>query len=172
MRATESSDGAFSRPGVKYSQLHHDHAHEQDCHISSRLQEPHQWGGALSQSHPGLCGTPVSLGPDNKSQHERTTSLESIVFASVVNRIGILSHGNSLEDIDAQLSKVEDDGEEKHRSETSIVKFRRQKKRTESGAVVTSRRLSGIEKRTRSLLSVESKSTVFERRPLQFLARR
>ena len=32
-------------------------------------------------------------------------------------------HGDSSEDIDAQLSKVEDDGEEKHRSENSTARF-------------------------------------------------
>ena len=35
----------------------------------------------------------------------------------------LVRHGDSSEDIDAQLSKVEDDGEEKKRSETSIAKF-------------------------------------------------
>ena len=33
----------------------------------------------------------------------------------------MVRHGNSSEDIDAQLSKVEDDGEDKYRSETSIA---------------------------------------------------
>ena len=44
-----------------------------------------------------------------------------------------------------------------HKSETSITKFRHQKRtRIETGAVVTSRRrLGGIEKRKRNLLSVE-----------------
>ena len=49
-------------------------------------------------------------------------------------KIGIVRHGKSSEDIDAQSSKVEDGGEEKHRSETSIAKFRRQ------GAMVKGRR--------------------------------
>ena len=35
----------------------------------------------------------------------------------------IVRHGHSSEDIDAQQSKVENHGEEKHRSETSITKF-------------------------------------------------
>ena len=39
------------------------------------------------------------------------------------NRVGIFRHGNSLEDIDAQLSKIEDDGEQEKRSETSITKL-------------------------------------------------
>ena len=45
----------------EYSHLHtnafHDHDHEHDAHSTSRLQQPQQWNGALSQSHPGLCGT-------------------------------------------------------------------------------------------------------------------
>ena len=39
---------------------------------------------------------------------------------------GIVRHGDSSEDIDAQLSKIEDNGEEEYRSKTSITKFRRQ----------------------------------------------
>ena len=39
------------------------------------------------------------------------------------NRIRIVRHGISSKDIDAQLSAVEDDGEGKHRSETSVTKF-------------------------------------------------
>ena len=43
------------------------------------------------------------------------------------NRIRILWHGNSSEDIKAWSSDVENDGEEKHRSETQILKLWRQK---------------------------------------------
>ena len=39
------------------------------------------------------------------------------------NCIGMVRHGKSSENIDAKLSEIEDDGEEKHRSETSIAKF-------------------------------------------------
>ena len=35
----------------------------------------------------------------------------------------IARHGDSSEDIDAQLTKFEDHGEEEYRSETSIAKF-------------------------------------------------
>ena len=53
-----------------YSQLHtnafHNHDHEHDCHTTSRLQPTRQWVGALPQSHPGLCGTPVSPGKDTR----------------------------------------------------------------------------------------------------------
>ena len=40
----------------------------------------------------------------------------------------LVRHGNSSEDFDAKLSEVEDDCEEKYRSETSITKLRRQKR--------------------------------------------
>ena len=39
------------------------------------------------------------------------------------NCIRIVRHGDSPEDIDAQLSEAEDDGEEKTRSETPIAKL-------------------------------------------------
>ena len=38
-------------------------------------------------------------------------------------RIRVSEQGDSSKDIDAQLSKVEDDGEKEHRSESSISKF-------------------------------------------------
>ena len=38
------------------------------------------------------------------------------------NRIGTVRHGDSSEDVVSQLSKVEDNGEEQYRSETSITK--------------------------------------------------
>ena len=38
------------------------------------------------------------------------------------NRIGIEGHGNSSEDFDAQLAKVENNGEKNKRSETSTAK--------------------------------------------------
>ena len=41
--------------------------------------------------------------------------------------VRIVRHGNSSEDIDARLSKIENDGEETHRSETQLAKLRRQK---------------------------------------------
>ena len=44
----------------------------------------------------------------------------------VQNRIGIVWHGNSSEDIEARLSEIENDGEVKHRSETRIAKLWRQ----------------------------------------------
>ena len=50
----------------KYCQLDmnasHDHDDENDCHTTSRFQPTRQRVGALPQSHPGLCGTPVGPG--------------------------------------------------------------------------------------------------------------
>ena len=53
----------------------HDHEHGHDVDVTSQ-----QWVGALSQSHPGLCGTPVGPGKDTHStlgpvreRHVRTT---------------------------------------------------------------------------------------------------
>ena len=43
--------------------------------------------------------------------------------SDVQNSIRIVRHGNSSKDIDVQLSEVEDDGEQGHKSETSITKF-------------------------------------------------
>ena len=78
------------------------HEHEHDDHITSRLHQPQQWVRALSQSHLGLCGTPVGPGkdthgtlgpvrgkavggPTNASRdttaQDHKTGLESIVFA-------------------------------------------------------------------------------------------
>ena len=42
--------------------------------------------------------------------------------AQTPNRIRTVRHGDSSEDIDAQLSKIEDNGEEEYRSETTITK--------------------------------------------------
>ena len=43
-----------------------------------------------------------------------------------LNTIGIVRHGDSSEDINAPLSKVENHGKKEHRSETSIAKLWRQ----------------------------------------------
>ena len=76
------------------------------------------------------------------------------------------------EDIVAWLSEVENDGEEKHRSETSIAKFWRQKSEIWNRCSgYESRGMKWYWKETRSLLSMESKSAVFERRQVQFPAR-
>ena len=66
--------------------------------------------------------------------------IENTWVWSTQNCIRIVRHGDSSGGIDAQLSEVEDDGEEEHRSETSTTKFRRQKRKIETGAVVACRR--------------------------------
>ena len=43
--------------------------------------------------------------------------------AQLQNRFGFLRHVDSSSDISSQLSKVESNGEEEYRSETSITKF-------------------------------------------------
>ena len=67
MMATESLSSASSRAGASMLSLHmsaeHGHEHERTGQTMSRLQH-NKWVGALSQSHPGLCGTPVGPGKD------------------------------------------------------------------------------------------------------------
>ena len=85
------------------------------------------------------------------------------------NRIGIVRHGDSWEDIGSQLSKVENHGEEEYRSETSITKLWRQAWANwirSSGK--ESKGLNRRSRRKRCLLPVERKRPVFALRPLQF----
>ena len=56
----------------------------------------------------------------------KSVHIEDTWVWSTQNCIGIVRHGDSSEDIDAQLREIEDDGEEKHRSGTSIAKLWRQ----------------------------------------------
>ena len=49
-----------------------------------------------------------------------------ILESATQNRLRIVRHGDSSEDMDAQSSKIEDNGEEECRSETPIAKLRRQ----------------------------------------------
>ena len=57
----------------------------------------------------------------------QTVQLESTWFCTSPNRIRIVQHGDSPEDIDALLSEVEDDGEKKFWSATPFTKLWRQK---------------------------------------------
>ena len=60
--------------------------------------------------------------------------------------IGIVRHGDSSEDSNAQISKIADDGDEKYRSETPITNFDARHGRIETGAVVKNRKgMSGVE---------------------------
>ena len=58
----------------------------------------------------------------------KVLQIENTRDLSIQNCIRIVWHGISSEYIDARLSKIEHDGEEKHKSETSNTKFRRQKR--------------------------------------------
>ena len=59
----------------------------------------------------------------------KCVQIENTWVWSTQNRIGIVWHGISSEDIDARSSNIENDGEEKHRSETQTAKLWRQKMR-------------------------------------------
>ena len=101
----------------------------------------------------------------------KSVQIENTWVRASQNRIGIVRHGESSEYIDAQLSKIEDNGEEEYRSETSVTKLRRQTREnwiSSSGqeSEGTNRRC----RRKRYLLPVERKRPVFERRPVQFPA--
>ena len=48
---------------------------------------------------------------------------ENTRVCATQNCIRIVRHGDSSEDIDAQLSEVEDDGEEEYKSETQTAKL-------------------------------------------------
>ena len=66
--------------------------------------------------------------------------IENTWVWSTQNRIGIVWHGNSSEDIDARLSKIENDGEEKHRSETRCETVTPEMRELKQEPVVTNRR--------------------------------
>ena len=69
--------------------------------------------------------------------------------------------------------KLKNDGEEKVRSKTLIAKFSRQTwENWDMGGGYESQEITWCWKRTRSLLSVESEKTLFERSAMQFPARR
>ena len=89
----------------------------------------------------------------------KSVQIENKWVWSSQDRFRIARHGNSIKDIDAQLSKVEDGGKEKKNQKLRLRNFDARNERIETGPVVKKRkRLSG--------------GTVFERRPMQFPARR
>ena len=57
----------------------------------------------------------------------KAAQIENTWVWSTQNLSGIVWHGNSSEDTDARLSQIENDVEEKHRSETQTAKLWRQK---------------------------------------------
>ena len=101
----------------------------------------------------------------------KSVHIENTWVRATQDRIGIVRHGDSSEDIDVQSSKLENDGEEKYRSETSITKLRRQ---TWENWI----RCSGQESKgthrcwrmRRYRWPVEWKRPVSARRPMQFRA--
>ena len=80
----------------------------------------------------------------------KSVQIKNTWVRATQNRIGIVRHGDS-EDIDAQLSKIEDNGEKEHKSETTARENRNRSSGQES---------KGIQwrwRRRRYMLSVERK---------------
>ena len=101
----------------------------------------------------------------------KSVQIEDTWVWTTQNRITIVRHGNSQK-ISMPNYQVENHGEEKYRSETSIAKFRRQKwEDWDRSSGYESQGIKWQRKRKRNLLSVERERAVFERRPMQFLAR-
>ena len=96
--------------------------------------------------------------------------IENTWVWSTQNRIGIVRHGDSSEDIGSQLSKIKDQGEEEKRSETSITKlWRWAREKWIWSCGQESRGIVRRGRRKRYLSPVERKGQiVFARRPLQF----
>ena len=101
----------------------------------------------------------------------KSVHIEDTWVRAAQNRIGIVRHGDSSEDIDAQLSNIEDTGEKEYRSEITIVKLWRQSR--EDWNRSSGQELKGIKwrwRRKRYLLPVERKRPMFEGKPVQFPA--
>ena len=65
----------------------------------------------------------MSKTPSDDDDLGKSVQIEDTSVCATRNCIRIARHGESTEDIDAQLSKIEDNGEEEYRSETPIVKL-------------------------------------------------
>ena len=99
----------------------------------------------------------------------KSVQIEDPWVWSTQNRIGIVRHGESSEDIGSQLSEVENHGEEEHCSETSIAKLWRQARENRiRNSGKESKGINRLWRRKRYLLSVERKRPVFASRPMQF----
>ena len=101
----------------------------------------------------------------------KSVQIKDTRVCATQNFIGIVRHGDSSEDIDGKLSKVEYNGKEKYRARCEDEEFWRQaretwKRRSGQESKGTDRRW----RRKRYLLPVERKRPVFERRPMQFPA--
>ena len=117
-----------------------------------------------------------TLHADNIQELGTTKILSYDVFKSLYKlstwvwttqkQIGIVRDGDSSEDIDAKLSKIEDNGEEENRSETSIAKLWRQVWENRNRSSDSRNGLSGVERGKRYMLPAERKRPVFEGRPV------
>ena len=88
----------------------------------------------------------------------KSVQIKNTWVRATENCIGVVRHGDLSEDTDAQLSKVEDNGEEECKSETSITKLGRQTR--EKWNRSSGQKSKGIEwrwRRKRYLLPVEKK---------------
>ena len=85
-----------------------------------------------------------------------SVQIENTSVRATLDCIGIVRHGNQWNDIDAQLSEIEEDGEEKYRSETPIAKLWRQTRQNRNrSSGQWSKGLKLCWKRKRYLLPVE-----------------
>ena len=103
--------------------------------------------------------------------HRKSVQNENTWVCATQNRIRIVRHGDSSENIDSQVSKFWDNGEEEYISQTSIRKLCRQARETWNRS--SDRESKGDKwrwRRKRYLFPVERKSPMFERRPVQFRA--
>ena len=101
----------------------------------------------------------------------KSVQIENTWVCATQNCTRSVRHGDLSEDIDAQLSKIEDDGEEEYRSETPIAKLWRQTRENRNrSSCQESKGLKWRWNRKRYLLPVERKRPVFEGRPVQFQA--
>ena len=92
---------------------------------------------------------------------EKSLHIEDTRVCATQDSIGIVRDGDSSEDIDAQLSKIEDDGEKKQRSETPIAKHWRQTRENRNRSRgQESKGLNWRWKRKRYLLPVERRRPV------------
>ena len=97
----------------------------------------------------------------------QSLQIEDTWVWSTQKRVRIVRHGYSSEDIDARLSKNENDGEEKLWSETQNAKlWRQQWEDRNRGSGYESQESKLFRKRTRRMLPLESKRKAFERRPM------
>ena len=102
---------------------------------------------------------------------ENSVHIENTWVRATQNCSGIVRDGDSSKDIDAQLSKIENDGEKKYRSETPLTKLWRRQGRIETGAVVKNRKgLGDVEGGKGICYQWKEKRPMFEGRPMQFLA--